>query len=660
MDAPPEPDDALLLNSTPYDQTGWPRGFRVDASTTRQSGVSRTTNQSLGFNGFIDTPDYGILSATANLVRTDESGLGNQPFGANPSFNPSAKGSSWRIDQRALPLNGGWRANHSLGDINTGNAPLARGIGRVTLPSAPIRGLGGQWTLGDTVDLNASEGRAGVFNGIDLSGFNQTGGRIVTGGAQSRVMPDWASGGRLDAAVQLIDAQDLPIDALTGARQSARGLFTSAAWEGTAPWADELAPGTLPPAERQGGLRLQGNLVRSTASSDGGATGLWLDAAFRTDRWRQTAGLFRFDPNLRWGGALLASNLQGLYWQGDTATRQWQWGGNAELSDAVSQSGLNAGNGSGRSAYASGFGLYRIDSKNSVNATASVRALGSPAQSLALTWDRSTGWGQTQWRSDVVHAVGQNTLRLGVDQSWQGGWLPPASSLSTSLAWERVNGSAVGASTGWTWGVLGSLSPLANLSLDASLRGANRSDGSSSLNANLAASLNLQRGWSLSLRYTESRGQEPLSNLLTSALSTALTNAVNANNPAAPASRSVQLLLSYQGRAGSTTRPLGGVPGGGAGSISGMVYFDADNNGRREALEAGVPGITVTLDKRYTTRTDAQGRYEFAYVAAGDHTLEMSADNVPLPWNPVVREGVKTTVLVRGASTQDFPVQRER
>jgi hypothetical protein len=102
------------------------------------------------------------------------------------------------------------------------------------------------------------------------------------------------------------------------------------------------------------------------------------------------------------------------------------------------------------------------------------------------------------------------------------------------------------------------------------------------------------------------------------------------------------------------------LPGGGAGSISGTVFFDADNNGRREASEGGVPGVTVILDKRYVTRTDAQGRYEFAYVATGDHVIEVSADNVPLPWSPVARDPVKATVLVRDATTQDFAVQRDR
>ena len=645
MESPPE-DEALLLKPTAYDESGWSRGWRVDAGTTSQKGFSQSRNQSLGLSGFIDTPDYGIFSVTANLVEARDTVAGN------PQFN--ASGSSFRIDQRALPLNGGWRADHSVGDINTGNTPLARGIGRVSIPSAPIRGLGGQWTRGDEISLNASAGRAGVFNGFDLSGFNQTGGRITSAGGQMRLdgKPPGspAALGRLDGGFQVIDARALPFDFFTGARQDAQSVFTSAAWEGAAPWSESMAGGNLPVSERRGGLRLQGNVVSSNASFDGRADGLWLDAAWRTERWRQTAGVFRFEPNLRWGAAVLASDLQGAYWQADTATRQWQFGFNGELSDAVSSTDA-------RSAYLSSYGSYRIDSRNGVTGSVSLRALSNPAQSVMLSYDRTSALGQTQWRSDVVRATGLRTVRLGADHIWP---LAAPATFTTSLAWEHLSGGVGGPVNGWVWGVLGSLSPFANVSFDAALRGTNRNDGASSLIANVTASLNLQQGWSVSLRYTESRGQEPQSTLLTSALSNALTSAVNANTLATQDSRSVQLLLTYQGRAGTSPRPLGGLPGGGAGSISGTVFFDADNNGRREALEGGVPGVTVILDKRYVTRTDAQGRYEFAYVAIGDHVIEVSADNVPLPWSPAARDPVKTVVLVRDVTTQNFAVQRDR
>ena len=103
-----------------------------------------------------------------------------------------------------------------------------------------------------------------------------------------------------------------------------------------------------------------------------------------------------------------------------------------------------------------------------------------------------------------------------------------------------------------------------------------------------------------------------------------------------------------------------GVPGTGSGGLTGAVFYDADGNGRREASEGGVPGVTVILDRRYVTRTDGQGRYEYPFVAAGEHLIEVSPDNVPLPWSPALRDPAKTMVFVRQTHSLDFAVQRER
>jgi hypothetical protein len=68
----------------------------------------------------------------------------------------------------------------------------------------------------------------------------------------------------------------------------------------------------------------------------------------------------------------------------------------------------------------------------------------------------------------------------------------------------------------------------------------------------------------------------------------------------------------------------------------------------------------VLLDRRFVARTDAQGRYEFSWVAAGAHTIEVQSDNVPLPWSPLHREPLPASVVVRSTTTIDFPLQRDR
>ena len=644
IDASTLTDDSPDPADKPYDSAGWPRTWRVDYSLVSDKGASSTRSQAVGIGGFIDTPNRGAWSLNANLVRQQSDADGREFRGT------STGGSTFRLDQRGLPLDGGWFANHSAGDISTGNTRLSRGFGRIFLPTNPVRGLGGQWVQGDAVDINAAAGRTGLFSGFNVSGFETTTGSVASGGAQFR-LPGRLAGGSGDAAFQVIEGRDIPG---VSASQNTRGLWAATAWEGAAPWAGAMAPSPLLPSERVGGLRLQANVVQTSGTRDGGAKGLWADATWRTDRWRNTAGVFRLDPNLRWGAISLPSDLQGVYWQANTSTRQWQAGFTAEFSDSVSRGAQGFG-APGRSAFLNLNGNYRLDTRNSVGAGLSLRTLTSPGEALLLSWNHVSDWGQTQLRSDIASVVGSRTTRLGVDQSWA---VPQPASFSTSLAYERVTGGAA-PGVGWIWGVLGNVSPWSQWSqwsLDAALRGARRDNGESSLNANVGVLWQPVYDWTLALRYTRSRGQEPLQPLVVSGLTAATLQTL----PVLLTNSSIQLLLRYQGRAGASIAPLGGLPGTGAGGLSGAVFFDTDANGRREASEAGVAGVSVILDRRYVTRTDAQGRYDFPFVAAGQHLIEVSADNVPLPWSPVLREPVATTVLVRQQTTLDFAVQRDR
>jgi hypothetical protein len=140
----------------------------------------------------------------------------------------------------------------------------------------------------------------------------------------------------------------------------------------------------------------------------------------------------------------------------------------------------------------------------------------------------------------------------------------------------------------------------------------------------------------------------------------ALTAATQAPVTTVVSARALQVTLRYETRAGTVPVPLGGTRTSGAGSLSGTVFLDADRSGRREASEAGVPNVTVVLDGKFVTRTDTSGRYEFPSIVAGEHTVQVQPDNVPLPWSPVRSDAVKVQVLVRGAAVEDFAMQRDR
>ena len=232
MDRATLPDEeGLTLKVSDYNASGWPRSWRVDYSLFAQSGANTSHSRAIAISSFLDTPDYGALSINANLV---EQNAGNYGTATQSSA------STWRIDQRAVPLDGGWRANYSAGDINSVATPLARGLRRVSLPTTQIRGASAQWYLGDSMDLNVAIGRTGLFSGLDIAGFQTSGGQVTTAGGQVKIP---TSSGRADAALQVIDGQNIAIGG-SNAALNTRAFWASTAWEGSAPWNSGAAPRT--------------------------------------------------------------------------------------------------------------------------------------------------------------------------------------------------------------------------------------------------------------------------------------------------------------------------------------------------------------------------------------------------------------------------------
>lgn len=124
------------------------------------------------------------------------------------------------------------------------------------------------------------------------------------------------------------------------------------------------------------------------------------------------------------------------------------------------------------------------------------------------------------------------------------------------------------------------------------------------------------------------------------------------------ADRSFYAVLRYELQAGTRRAPLGGRPQEGGGRIQGTVYLDGNRSGTQEASETGAPGVTVSLDNRYATRTDAQGRFEFPFVAAGPRTITVRNETLPLPWSVVDEGQVKVDVRLRETVSLAIPVRR--
>jgi hypothetical protein len=119
------------------------------------------------------------------------------------------------------------------------------------------------------------------------------------------------------------------------------------------------------------------------------------------------------------------------------------------------------------------------------------------------------------------------------------------------------------------------------------------------------------------------------------------------------------LTLRYSRSSGRPFSVMGQQAAGkGYGEISGVVFYDANGDGIRQAGEAVASGIYVYLDRRYETVTDNQGRYSFDPVASGSHEVTLALEDLPLPWGLLDETPQRVSVSVRQRSAADFALQQ--
>lgn len=637
LDEGPQP--ALKLEPELGAASGWARTLRVDYTLARDAGTRDATTQGLALSGYLETPNHGVLSTSAAINQAREVRL--------PGSERSQRATLWRIDQLALPLPGGWLGRHSAGHVAAPQVALARGFGRLGLPSAQMEGLAAQYSHPDGASLNVSAGRPGVYTGLGgVSGFEAGAGRLLHAGAQS---PQGFGLPGATLALQLASAQDVQSRAGSASNLSSEAGWAGWHWQGQAPWADTLASGTLPVHQRTGGLELQWNGLRSSTrdplSAATRAWGTWLDARWRSESLDQSAGAFHLEPGLRWGTFETVSDLRGAYWRGDYNSRQWFLGGHIEWADTPSDRQAS-------STFASLAARYRLDTRNSALSTVSVRRGQSPGESVQLGWMRTSEWGQSQLQIELLRSRLRKAARIALDHSFP---LDQDTTLAVYLGLERGEEAGLRRST-QAWGLLGSLKPWSGVTIDANLRG-DHADGRHALFGSLGLGWSISSQWQLLAQWNRTIGRELRTNTVLSPIG----DAVEQLTPVTQAASRVQVTLRYQQSAGRSLAPIGGKPGTGSGRLTGHVYFDSNANDIRDAAESGAPEVTVVLNGRYVARTDREGRYEFPAVAPGTYRLEVVTDNIPLPWNLAPSASGRQTLVVRlrDVTIRDFALRRE-
>lgn len=607
---PPDDDDEALQTS------GLPRSLRVELNHSRtERGNEHFDEQGVAANGFWESATRGNFSLDATVFRSDRERLRQD----------SGLGGSATLWQRNLYLDGGWRVDNGLGVLNTPMLPLQRKQYRFYLPSVPFAGASSDWTqAGNRLQLQAAFGRAGIYSGTRVSGFDVADGEVGALGAQWAWSPRWTGAAAFLGTHGRIVPDDLGEAVLENG--TTRALHTAVEWQG-------------------GRDNVQFNLLSSDGDL-GQANGAWIDASTRRGRYAHNYGVFRLEPGLAWGALPINNDLQGGYYRLAYQYGRWLWNAGVDSLQSISGNGFDG-------QYATGFARYQATSTLGYGASVSVRRSPEVSHGLQLFADQRTDWGQTRLQFDQASAGGGDSWQIGVDQAFA---LREGARLSASLAYGALSYPGEAQTTTTTLAFNGGRDLTDRLSVDGSARwlhaggpGAQRG-----VDLNVSANWRISPRWWLSTTLYQSAG---------SRRSPFILDPLVTGTPfiSTPRERSLFLTVRYERQAGRPLAVIGGAPGVAVGSVVGNLYLDDNGDGVRAASEQPASNVTVLLDGRYSVRTDSAGNFEFPRVAVGAHSLGVVSDNLPLPWafdDAVAQQTVQVTV--RQASRVELGARRPR
>ena len=617
-DGAPE-EDPVTLRGQGQDTAPGQRFISVEysADVNQEQSRGRTSDQAVAIQFRRETENWGEWFLDAAGMRATEaqdvSRIGGRSGGRATLYNS------------AVPLTERWIANTAFGVIRTPLNPLVSNSFRFTLPSPLYAGVSAQ-IADDSRDFRVAAGDIGVLRGLSGSAFDATSGRFVSVGANQRLDNRWTLGLQ---SIVVKDVQPLPDHSSIAAaiHHELPGLLSK--------WSLHLL------------------------ADSKGQHGAWADADLSWGQSRHRVGVYQLDPDLLWADAQLANDQRGFYWRVDQrGLRQSLFGG-------VNYSESNIKNIASRGGQKSADGFIgitlRVSRDLSLGGTASVQAV-EPRRSEGGRRNAAAG-------STFVSYVNP----FGVSRVDAARYLvrPQLSAsefvdnVGFSHDWPLLKGYAITSSINGSREV-GVSDTIRRQSLNLALRSPQASD------VHWDAALALAR-------VANARGTEKNVNASVSAYWQISPNwqassqlVWNTIDPAPPLpgavlesfKREKRLIftLRYEQASGTPFAAFGLARAGqtGTGRISGVVFFDENGDGIRQANERGAANLTVFLDGRIPTTTDAMGRYQFTSVPVGTHTVVLLADSLPLPWTMEDEKGFKASVPLRGKVIQDIPLVRLR
>lgn len=604
---------------------GLPRSFHAEAIASRNEyGDDDFDERGISAGGYWQTASWGTFSLDATLFHSDR-----QRFdGLDDDGGFGGLVSLW---QRDLYLDGGWRLNNGLGVVNTPAPPLQRSQYRFFLPTVTMAGASSEWIKDDNgLLLQGAVGRAGLYTGTRVVGFELADGDVGALGAQWRWTPQWAGAASfLGTHGRIVpDASGEPVFE----QGDTQALYAATAWQG----------------DRD---RAQFNLLASNGDF-GRAAGGWIDVSSTRGRYRHNYGAYHLGDGLAWGAFPINNDVEGGYYRIAYQYARWSWNAGIDGIHSLSGDGFDG-------LYASGYLRYQASTTLGYGAALNLRDAVDTSHSLQLFLDKQTDWGQTRLQVDEASSQGRSdSWQVSLDQAFP---LRQGARLSASIAHgslhydDSVNGGGDATST-TTLALYGARDLTDRLSIDGSARWTHGDGGEAFRGTDFNIGLNwrLTPRWSLTAAFYQSRG---------SRRSPFILDPLVTETPfiSLPRNRSVFLTLRYERSAGRPQAVIGGAPGGPTGSIAGSLFLDDNGDGVRGASEQAAANVTVLLDGRFAVRTDSLGNFEFPRVAAGSHTLTVVPDNLPLPWF-IDESTAQRSVQVRVRETErvDIGARRER
>ena len=610
-DLPPLQDE----DAANADTAGPPRAIRVETglADTRYGSTSRN-EAAISTSGYWDTLSWGSWSIDG-VLRSGDSNFGGS-------------GNSLTLWQRRMPFADGWFADNGIGVVNTPALPLMRNGYRFALPITTIEGIETDWSSRGGPEIQAAIGEPGYFLGGHWSAFQSTGGQYGSASIQ------WPWSTQATGSIAVIDERNvLPwsSNSLLGpqnntSRIDAQSVYAATAWEMAA-------------------SRFQANLLVGKNGQGGSQVGGWLDASTDFDNYRQHYGVFRLDPDLTFGAQPFSNDLEGAYYRIDYQRAQWNWSAGLDEVRSISGNGLDG-------SYLTSALRYQMRPWVSLggDATVKVGAGGAYSGSVYLDWLSRAGESRIQLQQ-ARDSDGKQSDQLTLNHT-----LPTSegTQFSVAVSFASIDSAYGGKTRSESLAMIGSYALGNSLSLDGNIRWTRGQgpEGQHGLDGNFSLNWRLNRNWSLAATYYQSEATQR---------SVFVIDPITQSTPfvSLPGTRAYSLLLRYEWHAGSPFAVLGASVGG-VGSISGSVFLDANGNGRRDAGEAGAANVTVVVDGRYSSRTDASGRFEFQGVGAGEHTVSIIPDNLPLPW-ALEERASRMSVIVkpRGNAVLEIAAKRQ-